>query len=257
MVLRTALLQMNVVWGDPAVNRRTAERMIRALKDTDIVFLPEMFTTGFMASDTSQAEPREGPSVGWMRRIAAETGLALAGSLVIGDGTGRPSNRFLFAFPEGRLVWYDKRHLFSFSGEERFYAPGTERVVIEYKGFRILPMVCYDLRFPVWSRNRNDYDVAVYTASWPKTRIAAWDALLRARAIENQCYVLGINRVGSDPSTRYDGHSVGLDFLGDTLASLPEGEEGVVRVELDGARLAEYREHFRAWADADDFVLGR
>ncbi len=145
--------------------------MIRALKDTDIVFLPEMFTTGFMASDTSQAEPMEGPSVGWMRRIAAETGMALAGSLVIGDGTGRPSNRFLFAFPEGRLVWYDKRHLFSFSGEERFYAPGTERVVIEYKGFRILPMVCYDLRFPVWSRNRNDYDVAVYTASWPKTRM--------------------------------------------------------------------------------------
>ena len=159
MVLRAALLQMDIEWGKPAANRAVAGRLVRALHDTDIAFLPEMFTTGFMAADTALAEPMEGPSVEWMRCTAAETGIALAGSL-----------------------------------------PGCVRVVLEYKGFRILPMVCYDLRFPVWSRARSDYDVAVYAASWPQARIGAWDALLRARAIENQCYVLGINRVGSDPS---------------------------------------------------------
>lgn len=152
-----------------------------SLHDTDIAFLPEMFTTGFMAADTALAEPMEGPSVEWMRCTAAETGIALAGSLIIGDGRERPYNRFVFAFPDGRIDWYDKRHLFSFSGEDTLYAPGCARVVLEYKGFRILPMVCYDLRFPVWSRARSDYDVAVYAASWPQARIGAWDALLRAR----------------------------------------------------------------------------
>lgn len=200
MVLRAALLQMDIEWGKPAANRAVAGRLVRALHDTDIAFLPEMFTTGFMAADTALAEPMEGPSVEWMRCTAAETGIALAGSLIIGDGRERPYNRFVFAFPDGRIDWYDKRHLFSFSGEDTLYAPGCARVVLEYKGFRILPMVCYDLRFPVWSRARSDYDVAVYAASWPQARIGAWDALLRARAIENQCYVLGINRVGSDPS---------------------------------------------------------
>ena len=220
MVLRAALLQMDIEWGKPAANRAVAGRLVRALHDTDIAFLPEMFTTGFMAADTALAEPMEGPSVEWMRCTAAETGIALAGSLIIGDGRERPYNRFVFAFPDGRIDWYDKRHLFSFSGEDTLYAPGCVRVVLEYKGFRILPMVCYDLRFPVWSRARSDYDVAVYAASWPQARIGAWDALLRARAIENQCYVLGINRVGSDPSAFYDGHSVAVDFFGNVMGRL-------------------------------------
>ena len=168
MVLRAALLQMDIEWGKPAANRAVAGRLVRALHDTDIAFLPEMFTTGFMAADTALAEPMEGPSVEWMRCTAAETGIALAGSLIIGDGRERPYNRFVFAFPDGRIDWYDKRHLFSFSGEDTLYAPGCVRVVLEYKGFRILPMVCYDLRFPVWSRARSDYDVAVYAASWPQ-----------------------------------------------------------------------------------------
>ena len=233
MVLRAALLQMDIEWGKPAANRAVAGRLVRALHDTDIAFLPEMFTTGFMAADTALAEPMEGPSVEWMRCTAAETGIALAGSLIIGDGRERPYNRFVFAFPDGRIDWYDKRHLFSFSGEDTLYAPGCVRVVLEYKGFRILPMVCYDLRFPVWSRARSDYDVAVYAASWPQARIGAWDALLRARAIENQCYVLGINRVGSDPSAFYDGHSVAVDFFGNVMGRLAEGEAGVIRTELD------------------------
>ena len=237
MVLRAALLQMDIEWGKPAANRAVAGRLVRALHDTDIAFLPEMFTTGFMAADTALAEPMEGPSVEWMRCTAAETGIALAGSLIIGDGRERPYNRFVFAFPDGRIDWYDKRHLFSFSGEDTLYAPGCVRVVLEYKGFRILPMVCYDLRFPVWSRARSDYDVAVYAASWPQARIGAGDALLRARAIENQCYVLGINRVGSDPSAFYDGHSVAVDFFGNVMGRLAEGEAGVIRTELDHERL--------------------
>ena len=255
MVLRAALLQMDIEWGKPAANRAVAGRLVRALHDTDIAFLPEMFTTGFMAADTALAEPMEGPSVEWMRCTAAETGIALAGSLFIGDGRERPYNRFVFAFPDGRIDWYDKRHLFSFSGEDTLYAPGCVRVVLEYKGFRILPMVCYDLRFPVWSRARSDYDVAVYAASWPQARIGAWDALLRARAIENQCYVLGINRVGSDPSAFYDGHSVAVDFFGNVMGRLAEGEAGVIRTELDHERLDAYRERFRAWEDADRFTL--
>ena len=255
MVLRAALLQMDIEWGKPAANRAVAGRLVRALHDTDIAFLPEMFTTGFMAADTALAEPMEGPSVEWMRCTAAETGIALAGSLIIGDGRERPYNRFVFAFPDGRIDWYDKRHLFSFSGEDTLYAPGCARVVLEYKGFRILPMVCYDLRFPVWSRARSDYDVAVYAASWPQARIGAWDALLRARAIENQCYVLGINRVGSDPSAFYDGHSVAVDFFGNVMGRLAEGEAGVIRTELDHERLDAYRERFRAWEDADRFTL--
>lgn len=255
MVLRAALLQMDIEWGKPAANRAVAGRLVRALHDTDIAFLPEMFTTGFMAADTALAEPMEGPSVEWMRCTAAETGIALAGSLIIGDGRERPYNRFVFAFPDGRIDWYDKRHLFSFSGEDTLYAPGCVRVVLEYKGFRILPMVCYDLRFPVWSRARSDYDVAVYAASWPQARIGAWDALLRARAIENQCYVLGINRVGSDPSAFYDGHSVAVDFFGNVMGRLAEGEAGVIRTELDHERLDAYRERFRAWEDADRFTL--
>ena len=239
MVLRAALLQMDIEWGKPAANRAVAGRLVRALHDTDIAFLPEMFTTGFMAADTALAEPMEGPSVEWMRCTAAETGIALAGSLIIGDGRERPYNRFVFAFPDGRIDWYDKRHLFSFSGEDTLYAPGCVRVVLEYKGFRILPMVCYDLRFPVWSRARSDYDVAVYAASWPQARIGAWDALLRARAIENQC----------------DGHSVAVDFFGNVMGRLAEGEAGVIRTELDHERLDAYRERFRAWEDADRFTL--
>ena len=256
MGLRTALLQTDIAWGNPAANRASAEEIIRGLRDTDIALLPEMFATGFMASDTSLAELPDGPSATWMRRTAAETGIAVAGSLIIRDNAGKPCNRFLFAFPDGRIAWYDKRHLFSFSGEDRHYAPGRRRVVVEYAGFRILPMVCYDLRFPVWSRNRSDYDAAVYVASWPAGRTGAWDALLRARAIENQCYVLGINRVGNDPSASYAGHSVALDFFGTPLAGpLPDGQPGVLHAELDRAKLDAFRERFRAWEDADSFSL--
>lgn len=256
MKLRAALIQTDIVWADKERNLAKAAKMIRSLEETDIAFLPEMFTTGFMPRDNSAAETMEGASVSWMKRLAGETGTAIAGSLIIWDEPGGiPFNRFVFADPDGTVSHYDKRHLFSFSGEDSLYAAGAERTVWEYKGCRILPMVCYDLRFPVWSRNRGDYDVAVYVASWPASRAGAWDILLRARAVENQCYVLGVNRVGSDPSTSYCGRSVGINYYGEVMACMPDNKIGMVAAELDMGALAEFRNKFRAWEDADEFAV--
>lgn len=246
---------MDIAWGEKATNIAVAESFIRSA-DATLVVLPEMFSTGFMAADTSLAEPMEGETVAWMSRIAQETGRAVTGSVIIIDaGSEKPYNRLIFATPDGRIQSYDKHHLFSYSGENQFYAAGSERVVFEYAGFRILPLVCYDLRFPVWSRNRNDYDLILYVASWPKSRIEVWNALLRARAIENQCYVIGVNRVGSDPVAQYDGHSAVVDFYGHTVASFPAGVQGALCAELNVDLLREFREKFRAWEDADNFQI--
>lgn len=256
MKLRVALLQTDIQWGDKEKNLDSAENMIATLEDADIALLPEMFSTGFMAEDASQAESMDGRTVSWMQRIAARTGTAVAGSLAISDGSHRkPFNRFVLAAPDGTIQHYDKRHLFSFSGEDSCYTAGSERVIWNYKGFRILPMVCYDLRFPVWSRNRSDYDIAIYTASWPQSRIGVWDVLLRARAIENQCWALGVNRVGSDPSASYNGHSAAIDYCGNPLACAPSDRECVIKTELDKEELSDFRSKFRAWEDADDFTV--
>ncbi len=256
MLLRTALIQTDIRWGDKKTNRDVAERRLRALEQTDLAILPEMFATGFMTGADAAAEPMEGETVGWMRRMARETGVAVAGSVIVREeGAGRMCNRFVLAEADGSLAWYDKRHLFSFGGEDRYYAAGRERRVIVCRGVRLLPQICYDLRFPVWSRNRNDYDAIVYVASWPASRMAAWDLLLPARAVENQAYVLGVNRVGTDPTAVYAGHTAAFDFLGNRLGGLPDGEEGIVRVTIDTERLAAFRDRFRAWADADGFEM--
>lgn len=253
--LRTALIQTDIKWGDTEANLDSCDRIIRNIEDADLVVLPEMFTTGFMATGRPLSEPMDGNAVKWMRLAAADTGMAIAGSLIISDGNGRMYNRLIFAEPSGALHTYDKRHLFSFSGEDRLYERGLRRTIVEFKGFRILLQICYDLRFPVWSRNRGDYDVALYVASWPESRVGVWNTLLRARAMENQCYVLGVNRVGSDPTALYSGGSAAIDFYGNTLADLPDGCCGIVRATLDMNRLTEYRDRFRAWADADSFVI--
>lgn len=256
MILAAALVQMDIVWGDKDVNIERAVRAVENAAGADLVVLPEMFATGFMAEDVSAAEAMDGRVVTAMRVAAAKTGRAVAGSVIIdpADG-GLPANRFVFVRPDGGIEWYDKRHLFSFSGEDRYYTRGKRRRVIEYCGIRILPQVCYDLRFPVWSRNRNDYDAAIYVASWPESRVYAWDTLLRARAIENQCYVLGVNRVGNDPTAAYNGHSCAVDFYGRTIGGLADGAIGTIYAELDTEALASYRAKFRAWCDADDFDL--
>lgn len=253
MGLRVALCQMDIAWGDKERNRETAGRMIREAA-ADIVVLPEMFSTGFDMEPSTVAERMNGPTVGWLKGITAETGKAVICSIVIEDG-GRFFNRLLFAEPGGALHKYDKRHLFSFSGEDRNYSAGSERLIIDYKGFRILLLICYDLRFPVWSRGSDEFDLMVYIASWPSSRIQVWDTLLRARAIENQSYVAGVNRVGDDPASHYDGHSVAVDFYGNVMASAIEDKEGLFVTEFELEPLRAFRRKFPAWQDSDSFQL--
>jgi len=197
--MNITLIQADLVWNDPAANRNRFEREIFAVGETDLVVLPEMFPTGFCTRPREAAEPDGGPTLAWMRRTARKKGAALAGSVAV-EQDGRYFNRFYFVRPDGATVHYDKRHLFTYGGEHKEYTGGDRRVIAEYKGWRILLQVCYDLRFPVWSRNRDDYDMILYVASWPTPRVEAWSALLKARAIENVCYVAGVNRVGDDPN---------------------------------------------------------
>ena len=181
-------------------------------------------------------------------------GAAIAGSIAT-EEEGVFYNRFYFVTPEGDYAQYDKHHLFTYGGEHKRYQAGQERVVVEYMGVRILLAICYDLRFPVWSRNRKDYDMAIYVASWPTPRVEAWKALLHARAIENQCYVVGVNRVGKDPYCQYSGHSAIIDPYGKTLAECNEDKECLLTAQIDMEVLKAFREKFPVLEDADDFVL--
>ena len=252
MSLSIALFQMDIVWQNPEVNLRRAEEFVRDA-EADLVVLPEEFSTGFSIELTPSAEDMEGQTVAWMRSVACRGGKAVAGSIPVWD-EGRHYNRFIFAAPDGRLVTSDKRHLFRMGGENKYYTAGTERVVFEYGGFRILPLICYDLRFPVWSRYRQDYDLILCVASWPSSRRNAWITLLRARAIENQCYVAGVNRVGHDDSADYSGDSAIVDFMGYDIVAAGDGEQ-LLTARLKLEPLRRYRKRFAAWADADDFSL--
>ena len=256
------LIQTAPVWGNPAASRSAAEALLeRADAGTDLIVFPEMFSTGFISEPEGVAEPGGGDTLPWMRRVAAERDCAVAGSVAVGDG-GRFVNRFFFVFPDGTVRHYDKRHLFSYGSEHLHFTAGEERVVVSWRGVRILLQVCYDLRFPVFARNRAvdgeaDYDLILYVASWPTARIGAWDILLRARAIENQCYVAGVNRVGNDPLNRYCGHSAAIGPTGDVLGPCREGEEDVVNAVLDMEALKAFRSRFPVLKDADPFSAGR
>jgi len=253
--LRVTLVQTQLAWQDPAANRRNLAAHFRGLVGhTDLVVLPEMFSTGFSMDSASLAEPMDGATVGWMREEAAALGCSIAGSLIIREGD-RCLNRLVWVRPDGSFDHYDKRHLFRMAGEQQHYAAGDRRLVVDVKGWRVCPMICYDLRFPVWSRCRGDYDLLLYVANWPARRAQAWSTLLRARAIENQCYVVGVNRVGGDENgVTYAGGSVAVDFLGQPLT----GDGGGDRVEtavLDFESLRSYRRDFPAQLDADRFEL--
>lgn len=252
MKLRIALCQVDMEWEHTARNLERIEPVVAAA-EADVVVLPEMFATGFKLRPSVVAEPADGLVVTTMRRWAATYNKAIVGSAVIMEA-GTYRNRMFFVKPSGETEWYDKRHLFRPGGEGRDYTPGNRRVVVEYMGFRFLLQICYDLRFPVWSRNRGDYDAIIYCASWDNKRRDAWCALLRARAIENQCYVIGVNRVGTDPDAVYIGDSMALDYLGRTVAGADSGEWTMV-VELDLDQQRAFRESFPAWQDADDFWL--
>lgn len=253
-IMKITLLQRDIIWADPEANRHRNDCLFTVGRDSDLYIFPEMFSTGFCTQPEGIAEKVPSGTLEWMRNKAVQFRCAVAGSIAVTE-EGRYFNRFYFVFPNGNVMQYDKRHLFTFGEEHLRFTPGQERIVITYKGVRILPQICYDLRFPVWSRNRGDYDMIVYVASWPKPRTNAWKQLLRARAIENQCYVAGVNRCGNDPDHEYEGGTVILDPHGEVMAECPDGIESEISAEIELDRLNEIRKNFPVLNDADHFTV--
>jgi len=225
--------------------------------DIDLIILPEMFSTGFSMSPENLAEKWQGPTVKWMQRVATSKKVALAGSLIVED-LRKYFNRLVFVHPDGKIESYDKRHLFRMSGEHNYYDTGRDRVVVIYKDIRILLQVCYDIRFPVWSRNCNDYDMILIVANFPENRRHAWNTLLPARAIENQCFVAACNRVGKDGNgVNFTGDSQIIDPLGKILVSAKANENQIISTHITLQELTSFRNSFPAYLDADDFTINR
>jgi omega-amidase len=254
--LTVSIIQAELHWHDAVRNQQQFSASIESIGQTsDLIVLPEMFTTGFTMDAVNNAESMDGSSIAWMREMAIAANASLCGSLII-EENGQYYNRFIYVSTDGELQYYDKRHLFRLADEQHHFSPGTNKIVFELNGFRICPMVCYDLRFPVWSRNRDDYDLLLYVANWPSRRQFAWDTLLRARAIENLSYVAGVNRNGVDGNgLPYTGGSCIVDFLGADLANLGE-QNGVATATLRLAELGEFRDRFAFNKDADNFTVG-
>jgi predicted amidohydrolase len=253
--LTIRLIQTTLHWQDPEANRSDLEKlMMRDGGDPQLIILPETFTTGFLGDNDDIVEGPGGPTLDWMRKNAARTGGAVCGSVVIREN-GKLFNRFMIVTEEGLQAKYDKRHLFGYGGENERYTPGSERVVFSYRGWRFCPQICYDLRFPVWNRNRNDYDCLLYVANWPALRADAWSSLLKARAIENQCYLIAVNRVGEDGNgVPFSGRSIVHDPLGESL-NVPDDAVSVIDVTLDPEHLNTIRMTLAFQKDADDFEL--
>jgi predicted amidohydrolase len=257
MNFRLSIVQQSLAWQDPAANRAHFATVLAPLAGaTDLVVLPEMFTTGFTMHPEQHAEAADGTTRAWLLEQARALDAAVGGSVAVDDG-GRFFNRFMLALPGGPTYWYDKRHLFRMAGEHRHYEGGSHALIIEWRGIRLCPLVCYDLRFPVWSRRRPglDYDLLIYAANWPAARRHAWMTLLRGRAIENLAYVAGVNRIGDDgQGVAHVGDSVVLDYMGQPLAELHDGAQAAT-VTLDTDALRAWRDKFPAHLDADNFVL--
>jgi len=261
--LNVTLVQGATRWHDAPANREYYGALVRRVAgQSDLVVLPETFLSGFSNDTRASAEGMDGEGIAWMRALATEVGAVVTGSLAIREGD-KVYNRLIWARPDGTYVQYDKRHLFRMAGEHTRYGGGSERLIVELKGWRILPQVCYDLRFPVWLRNRRlasaaggmDYDLALFVANWPAPRRQPWRTLLRARAIENLAYVVGVNRVGMDGNDLpYAGDSAVIDPVGEPLVELGPQEQ-LVTVAIDPAPLLQHRERFPAWMDADEFTL--
>lgn len=251
--LTVAVVQQEIVPNNPQQNLATFSRALGNLSNCDLIALPEVFTTGFCANARNFAEYVDGTAYTWMADHAKQLNAVITGSLVVKEHDAY-FNRMVWMRPDGSYTHYDKRHLFRMGGEHTRYQCGTQRLIVELKGWRILTLVCYDLRFPVWSRNRNDYDLSLYVANWPSARALHWNRLLQARAIENQAYVVGVNRVGMDEiHQHYAGDSAIYGPAGEVIVH--SQEPGSFFAELYGDKLLEYREKFPAYMDADEFEL--
>jgi predicted amidohydrolase len=253
--MKIALIQAPLLWENPKQNRNYFENKINSIRENiDLIVLPEMFTSGFTMNPKAVAESMQGETVSWLQALAKMKNLAITGSLVI-EENGNFYNRLVFVFPSGEMRSYDKKHLFTLAGENKTYISGTEKMLLEYQGFKICSLICYDLRFPVFARNTEEYDVLIYVANWPKPRINAWDALLKARAIENMCYTIGVNRIGEDPNKHdYPGHSQVIDYLGNYLIE-PQENEGVFITTINKNTLEATRQKLGFLNDRDAFTI--
>lgn len=253
--MNVALIQTDIVWENPNQNRQILEDKITALHESvDLIILPEMFTSGFTMQPSFVAETMNGETISWLKTMAFTKNCAITGSLVIAEN-GSFYNRMVFVFPNGEMQFYDKKHLFTLAGEDKIYTAGNEKVIVNYNDWKICLQVCYDLRFPVFSRNTENYDVLIYVASWPKVRTNAWDILLKARAVENLSYVIGVNRIGSDNNNlEYIGHSQLIDELGNFIIE-PIENEGVFIASLDKNKMLETRNKLNFLNDKDGFTF--
>ncbi len=250
-----SMVQTDLIWQEPEANRSLFEEKLLTLQvKPDIVLLPEMFCSGFTMDPAAVAETMDGESIYWMRKMAVSRDVAIAGSLVI-EEQGSFFNRFIFVCPTGQIYQYDKKHLFTLAGEHLHYSAGSEKLMVEWKGWRIRPLVCYDLRFPVWSRNDDDYDLLLYVANWPTSRIKHWNRLLPSRAIENQSYVAAVNRIGKDPNgNNYCGCSAVFDYEGERIAHAGN-VDGVLTVSLQRSNLVDFRRKLPFLNDRDHFKI--
>lgn len=253
--MKISLIQSDLVWENIEVNLKNFEEKIHSVaSDTDLIVLPEMFSTGFTMNPEKVAESENGKAVSWLKKTAIKTQKAITGSLVI-EENGNYYNRLFFVFPDGTYKTYDKRHLFSLAGEDKKYTSGKEKLIVEYKDWKICLLVCYDLRFPVFSRNTEDYDLLVYVANWPEKRIDSWDILLKARAVENMVYTIGLNRTGTDENqNEYTGHSQIVDYLGKYILK-PQTSEEIFYAVLDKNPQNKIRKKLGFLNDRDSFMI--
>jgi len=258
--LKIAAVQYDIQWLDKQANFEKLGKILHQYflknKPVDLLLLPETFSTGFCLDKTKVQEPEDGGGdIVWLKQIAKQYNCVVAGSVFVKQGE-KKANRFYWVWPNGSVEYYDKRHLFRLGKESDFVAQGLERKIIEIKGIKILPQVCYDLRFPVWSRNRQDYDLMINVANWPAVRRNVWDTLLKARAIENQAFVIGVNRIGNDGlGTSHSGGTCFVDFVGENLVVAEDNQQQVISAELDFSALEKYKKDFPVYLDSDEFDI--
>ncbi len=255
--LRISIVQPDIKWKAIDDNLSNYTQLLQGIERTDLLVFPEMFQTGFCMDPEDIAETMDGTTVRWMGRTAQSLDCALAGSLVIKDGR-RIYNRLIYIDQHGNMTWYDKGHLFSIEGEEKKFTKGLHRLVVPLRNWHISFQICYDLRFPVWSRNTSGYDLLINVANWPASRNDIWETLLRARAIENQCYVIGVNRIGHDENNiDYIGNSMAISPRGKIMTEMPFSGEGIISFSLSHSELDDFRERFPVWKDWDDFSINK